>query len=172
MKNKLFTLLLIILLLPILNVHAEKVMVYIFTKEEDNISTATINYIKELKDSEIANYFNYKEYVMWDANWQENAYNRKLIDNVAKKFDDEILGAPYIVIGDSYHGKDFSDDYKAEIKNAITSAYLDDEYHDVVKETINEMAKKSKKDTIIISSIFVSIILIGGIFIILSRKEK
>ena len=172
MKKSLFYLLVFVLVLPILNVRAEKVMVYIFTKEDDTISASTVEYIKELKNSDIANFFNYKEYVIWDVNWQENRYNRMLADNVAKRFDDEITGAPYIVIGSSYHGKDFSDEYKSEIKNAITTAYLDNDYQDVVKETINEMQKKSKKDTVISITIFVGIGVIGCVFIILSRREK
>ena len=172
MNKKFFTFIIILLLFPFLNVHAKKVTVYVFTKQNESISTDTIKYFKQLKESDIRDYFDYKEYVIWDANWHESKYYRNLADKVAKKFDKEVLGAPIIVISDNYYLEEFYDDLKIEIRNEIIKAYEDKKYHDIVKEIEKNLLKKSKKDTIIIVSIGLGIILIIGIFIYLSRKKS
>ena len=45
------------------------VMVYIFNKEDESISASAIDYLKELKKSEIGKYFDYRVLTVWDKNW-------------------------------------------------------------------------------------------------------
>ena len=150
----------------------QKVTVYIFTKGDETISSSAIDFFKELKKTDYGEYFDYKNIEVWDANWKEDAYNRKIADKVAVHFNDTILGAPYIVIGSDYKLATFTDDYTDELKETIVKAYDNDKYQDVVEKVIKDIKLKQEKD--IISFIVISTVVIAGlaIFIILARKNN
>ena len=171
MRKIVIIILLMLIAIPSVYAKNEKVTVYVFTKANENISTSTIDYLQELKSSEIGDYFDYIEYQIWDSNWQENAYYRKLADKVAETFEDEILGAPYIVIGQNYKLAAFAEEYEAEIKNAIIEAYLDDDYYDIVEEIKTNIDDSKKYDIIAIIGIPLFLIAAIGILIYYSRKN-
>ena len=173
MKKVSFAILILLLLITIPSVYAknEKITVYVFTKGKEERSTSAIEYLKKLKDSEIGSYFNYIEYQVWNSSWKENSFYYNLAVEVAKSFDDELLGAPYIVIGNNYKLAAFSEEYEEEIKDEIIKAYLDKDYKDIVKEIEDKIEKSKKYDSVAIIGISILILGIVGALIIFSRKN-
>ena len=165
--------LLIVSLALIVNVNAKsKVKVYIFTQGEEEISSSAVDFFKELKDGEYGEYFDYKEIEVWTKNWEEDYDNRVLADKVASYFDDTIMGAPYIVIGNKYHLSTYTTEYQEEIIEAIEKAYNSKKYEDLIEKAKKEIKSERIKDAIAIITIpIISIALVGG-FIILARKNN
>lgn len=149
----------------------EKVMVHLFVKEEDTIAEELINYLNELKGSDIKNFFTYEVYPTWTSSWQENTYYVNIATEVAKKYKERLNGSPYLVVDKNFHLNEFSNDKKPEIKNAIINAYLDENYEDFVTNIINEYDNKHKYDTYIIIGMLLVILITPIVFIKLSQKK-
>ena len=147
----------------------EKITVYVFTKDSEAICDDTMDYLKSLQEDYS---FKIKEYVIWSSEWKEDAYNRKLADNIAKKFNETILGAPYIVIGDKYTFDEYTDELQDDIQRAIANEIENDKYVDLVNKTIKEMEKQKKIDKVITISLIIVIPTLIGTFIYLSRKSN
>ena len=150
---------------------SEKIKVYIFTKDDEPICENAIDYFDKLKE-EYDDYFVYEEFQVWDSNWKENAFNRELAENVAKKFNDEIIGAPYIVIGSNYRFDEYHEGLNDDIKEAIVSEYENDNYKDLVDNTVVELKEERSKE-----GVYTGAILIGGsaallIVIVLARRTQ
>ena len=157
----------------VLNVSAkEKVDVYIFTKEDEPISASTIEYFKNLKDSNLGEMFDYHEIVIWDKDWHQDEYNRNIADIVAASFEDEILGAPYIVIGNDYKLATYTENFNADIEKAITDAYDSDSYEDLIVKAKDEISHKKRNDLISFVVIVVATLSISTLFVIMARKEE
>ena len=109
----------------------EKVAIYIFRGDGCSHCHDAINYlfnnIKPYND-----YIEVKTYEVW-----KDANNKSLFDSVIQKFDKEKAGVPFIVIGDSYYFEGYADNGNDFIKTALDE-YQNNEYKDLVKETIEE----------------------------------
>jgi TRAP-type C4-dicarboxylate transport system substrate-binding protein len=166
--------LLIVSLALVVNVNAKnKVNVYIFTQEGEEISSSAVKFFKELKESDdYGELFNYKEIEVWSQNWDEDYNNRKLADKVASYFDEMIYGAPYIVIGNKYHLSTYTEEYQDEIIEAIEKASKSKKYEDLIEKAKKEIKKQRAKDAAAVITIpLVTIIVVGG-FIIIARKNN
>ncbi|MBQ6841404.1 MAG: hypothetical protein IJO63_04755 [Bacilli bacterium] len=149
----------------------EKIKVYVFNKAGEEISEKTMAYLKTLQDKH-SEHFDIEEIIVWDTNWREDKFNRKLADNVAKRFDETIIGAPYVVVGSNYTFDEYSEELNDEIEKSILAEYANEDYKDVVAEELKKLEKKQSKDEKIAITILVSIPVIVGGTIVLARKQS
>lgn len=170
--KKVLLILLLIIIIPLEVQAKQKVKVYIFTKENEEYSDAAVNYFKELKETELGEYFEYKVIEVWDEDWQEDSYKRKIADKVAGYFDNTLTGAPYIVISNKYNASSFDIDNTEDIELVIKEAYEKKQFNDLVKVAKDEIKEKQKKDTIAFVTITLVTIIITGSFIVLARKSN
>lgn len=164
-KLRFAVLFLILLMIPfVAKAESKKINVYIFRGEGCPHCEEALEFFDSLeKDEEYSKYYNLVKYEVWN-----NKDNAKLMEEVAKAYDEEASGVPYIIIGEkTYSGySSASDD---EIKEAIKAAYNDKEYKDIVKE-VKEGTFKSDKDSlpvvpiIIISVVAVAVIILLVVF--------
>lgn len=133
-----------------------EVKVYIFIKDDDNISNQTVEYFNKLKEKHLDS-FNVETIIVWDATWKENRFNRNLLNKVVAHFDDEVLGAPYIVVGDRFSFDEYSEELFDEYEKAILSEVDNDNYIDIVSQSINFVKHNNKINTIWATFILVSI---------------
>ena len=145
----------------------EKLTVYVFTKEKEPISQSVISYLQTLQERYE---FNYKEYIIWSEDWKEDKFNRDLADKVAEKFNEEIIGAPYIVIGSNYTFDEYEEAMNEEIANAIEEEIANNEYQDIVIESLKEVENQQKINNILTYVILLGLPLIVGSLIIISKK--
>ncbi|MBE6148914.1 MAG: hypothetical protein E7167_05485 [Firmicutes bacterium] len=150
---------------------SEKVTVYIFTKADEPICDKTIEYFKTLH-KEFNKYFEYEEYQVWDAQWKEDSFNRELAERVAQKFNDEIIGAPYIVIGSNYRFDEYSEELNDEIKDAILAEYDNENYSDLVKRTSIDLKDERSKEGIYTGAILIGVSTLLITIILLARKAN
>lgn len=170
--KKIFCLVLTVVMLHCVSVDAsEKIKVYIFTKADEPICEKTLDFFESLKE-DYGKYFEYEEYEIWDAHWKENAYYRELAENVAQKFNDEIIGAPYIVIGDKYSYDEYAESMNDELKAAILDQYENDAYTDVVKATDDKLKKEKSKESVYTGAILIGISVTSLTIILLARKSS
>lgn len=162
-------LLTILMRFPVVDAN-EKVKVYIFTKEKEKICENAIKYFKQLQQ-EYRDYFEYQVYEVWDSSWKENSFNRDLLDEVTKHFKDEVLGAPYIVIGDNYSFDEYSEEYHEEYKDAIKKEYENENYKDIVADAIIQIEKQKAKEQVYTIILLVGILASISLLIFLARKN-
>lgn len=158
-KTLLITLSLIILI-PFNVAAREKINVYLFKGATCEYCAAFLEYVDNL-DEEYKNYFNLVEYEVWN-----DATNNKNMKKVARYFNDNLKGVPYIVIGnkrlngfdETINGEEFKEDVK--------EAYYNDNYEDIVDKVLNTKSN----DTVFI--IVLGAVILGGIiFVILMSRE-
>lgn len=149
----------------------ERIKVYVFTKADEPICEKTLEYFETLY-KEYSEYFEYEEYEVWDNQWKEDSFNRELAEMVAKKFNDEIIGAPYIVIGSNYRFDEYSEDLNDEIKNAILEEYKNENYVDLVKNTTLELKDEKTKEGMYAGIILMGISASLIIVVTLARKAN
>lgn len=160
--------LLMLFILSCSNIYAKnKVMVYIFVKEEEPISNSAIEYITNLKEEYD---FEISKITVWNADWNEDAKHRKLADAIAKHFNKTVLGAPIIVVGNHYFDE-FNEDVAEKIKLAVEKECSNSKYEDVVDEIKKELIKDTKESNLW-SYIILGTIGLGVISLIaISRKS-
>jgi len=147
----------------------EKVTVYVFIKDKEEICENTITFLNEFKESSEID-FKVEKRVVWDENWKEDSVSRNLVDIIAAHFNKEVLGAPIIVVGDHYFDE-YSDKVAEEIKAAIIKENDNDNYKDVVKQ-LSVSAQEEKENNNLWSYIILGFSMIGIIvFIIISRQS-
>ena len=90
---------------------------------------------------EYGKYFKLVSYEVW-----YNSNNSKLFNEVAKKFDTDADGVPFIVIGDKYFaGYSSSDD--EQIKKAIMDLYNSNDRYDIMNH-LNDDEKKNNTPSV------------------------
>ena len=149
----------------------EKIKVYVFTKEDEEISGEAITYLESLQEK-YQDYFEIEEIQVWDSNWKEDSNKRELADSVAKHFKEEIIGAPYIVIGSNYTFDEYYEELNQEIEDAIISEYENSDYQDLVAPARLKLEDKWKKEEIYAVSILLGVALISSTVVILARKNS
>lgn len=165
-KIKLLIIAVLTVCLMPLNLNAaskEKINVYIFKGEGCGYCAAALQFFSSIED-EYGKYFELKEYEVWN-----DTNNATLMTNVAAQFGEEVGGVPYIIIGDkTFQG--YAESYDDQIISAITTAYNNDNYEDIVAAVAAGTAstlttdsksnkKESKSDTTTI--IIIAVALIG-----------
>ncbi len=158
-----------------------KVTIYVFRGSTCNHCEEALTYLNNHKN-EIDENVEIVTYEVWD-----NANNSRLQDTVATKLGVDIVGknygVPFIVIGNQYiSGYNGGSTFNKMMATA-TDYINDEEYQDVVSETVEELnikvksltlndlfSEPNKAVTIVIYSIFGAIILGFGAMIIFSRK--
>ena len=109
------------------------------------------------EDSNYSGKFNLVEYEVW-----YNDDNADLMEEVGDELDTTVTGVPFIVVGDQYF-EGYTTAIESSIKTAITDAYYDSDYEDVVRSVrfgskANEVKEKVEDDvTTAIEDIFDSI---------------
>ena len=93
-----------------------KVVIYLFRGEGCPHCTDAENWIESIKE-EYGNMFIVKDYETW-----YNSDNAEYMKKVAESRDEEVMGVPYIVIGDkSWNG--FTESYEDEMLSEIKRVY-------------------------------------------------
>jgi len=160
----------------------EKVSLYIFRGDECPHCQDAIRYlynnIKPYND-----YIEVKTYETW-----KNANNKTLFDDIIQKFGKEKSGVPFIVIGDSYYFEGYNSNGGDFIKVALDE-YKNDEYKDLVKETIEENKYENLKMTtlqeaateegiatennglFIMLGVFAAVIIGVGVFLVATKEN-
>ena len=147
----------------------DAVTVYIFTKGEDEISQKTVLFFKKLQNKYT---FEVVEYEVWNSEWKEDREKRKLADKVAETFGEEIIGAPYIVIGDNYTLDEYAESFNEELENALINELNNNKYVDVVEKIYNEIKKQNSVDKILAPLLMFLLPSIIGTIIFISRKSQ
>ena len=102
-----------------------KINVYIFQGETCSYCLKAITYFSSII-SEYGDYMNVYSYEVW-----KNADNAKLMEDVAKVFDETADGVPYIVIGNkTFVG--YSETMDTEIETQIKATYDSSDKYDVM----------------------------------------
>lgn len=109
----------------------KKVTVYIFRGEGCPHCESVIEFM-----TSIFNHYDYLEVKSLEIWYHED--NSLLARKVAEKFNVELTGVPFIVIGSEYQVSGFATSMEDELKEAIVSAYQNDAYQDVVEELIEQ----------------------------------
>ena len=160
----------------------EKVSIYIFRGDGCSHCHDAISYlynnINPYKD-----YIEVKTYEVW-----KDANNKTLFDSIIQKFGKEKSGVPFIVIGDAYYFEGYADNGNDFIKTALEE-YQNDEYKDIVKETIEENKYENLKMTTLkeaaieekiasegnglfaMLGVFAAVIIGVGIFLIVTKEN-
>jgi glutaredoxin len=160
----------------------EKVSIYIFRGDGCSHCHDAISYlynnINPYKD-----YIEVKTYEVW-----KDVHNKMLFDSVIQKFGKEKSGVPFIVIGDAYYFEGYADNGNDFIKTALEE-YQNDEYKDIVKETIEENKYENLKMTTLkeaaieekiasegnglfaMLGVFAAVIIGVGIFLIVTKEN-
>ena len=147
----------------------EKVKAYVFCKDDEEISSALIEYLEDLKEED--DYFDIVVYKVWDKDWNEDYNLLNVATSVADYFGQVLQGSPYLVIGNKYSLDTYTIKYDDEIEEALIDAYNDETYEDIVSKMYDKEQKRIKSSnlwTIGIVSVF-TIVFVG--IIILSRKN-
>lgn len=151
-----------------------KVNIYLFRGNGCSHCHEFLQYLETIID-EYGKYINVVTYEVW-----ENQDNAKLLEKVAEKFEEEVGGVPYIVIGEkTFSG--YSSSMNEEIENLIKEEYEKEDRYDVMKElgvdtTVSnkkvESAKdKSSSDIIIVVAACIIIVGIAS-FAVMARKQN
>lgn len=156
LKKLLFSLALL-LLVPFTVMAKDKINVYIFKGATCGYCAAAISYMNNL-DSEYKDYFNLVEYEVWN-----DTTNNKNMKKVASYFGDTVKGVPYIVIGDVRINEFAEETTGPKIKEAIKSAYYNEQYEDIVAKVIGD----GKNNSDIVFIIVLGVVIVGGIVFVL-----
>ena len=160
----------------------EKVSIYIFRGDGCSHCHDAISYlynnINPYKD-----YIEVKTYEVW-----KDVHNKTLFDSIIQKFGKEKSGVPFIVIGDAYYFEGYADNGNDFIKTALEE-YQNDEYKDIIKETIEENKYENLKMTTLkeaaieekiasegnglfaMLGVFAAVIIGVGIFLIVTKEN-
>jgi len=181
LKKLLFVLLIMFTLVPFgviaeeekqEKVEKEPVKLYIFHGSTCGYCKATFEWLDTIEE-EYGKYFDVVEYLVYDANWNADEYYLNLMETVADEVGETVEGVPYIVIGEkTFPG--YVADFDEDIKKAITDAYNDENYKDLVAEVENDIANEEEKpsyDGWIVAGIFIVILGGCGALVAFSRKK-
>lgn len=153
-KKLLFTLA-ILLLLPVSVFAKEKINVYIFKGETCGFCARALAFFNGL-DDEYKSYFNLVEKEVWN-----DQNNSNLMQKVAKHFNFEVKGVPFIVIGDKYFDG-YVNTYDDDIKKTIKEKYNDSNYQDIVAAIMNGDEIKETNSTAF--TIIIILAVVAGVF--------
>jgi len=150
----------------------EKIKVYVFSKTGCPYCESAKSFLTSIEE-EYGKYFDVVEYLVYDANWNADEYYLNLMETVADEVGETVEGVPYIVIGEkTFPG--YVADFDEDIKKAITDAYNDENYKDLVAEVENDIANEEEKpsyDGWIVAGIFIVILGGCGALVAFSRKK-
>ena len=158
----------IILLFPFVAGAKEKVNVYIFRGEGCPHCEEALEFFDTLgQDEEYKDLYKLVTYEVW---YDEN--NSKLMSDVADALGEQASGVPYIVIGTkTFSG--YAASYDDKIKDAIKTAYEDDDYKDVVKQVKKGTYTPEKyKFPIVPVAIVAGIVVLAVIGMVIFTSEK
>ena len=158
----------IILLFPFVAGAKEKVNVYIFRGEGCPHCEEALEFFDTLEqDEEYKDLYKLVTYEVW---YDEN--NSKLMQDVADALGEQASGVPYIVIGSrTFSG--YTSSYDDKIKDAIKTAYEDDDYKDVVKQVKKGTYTPEKyKFPIVPVAIVAGVVVLAVIGMVIFTSEK
>jgi len=136
---------------PTYKENEEKINIYIFRGDGCSYCHSLLTYLESIVD-EYGQYFNVISFEVWN-----NSDNSKLMDEVAKYFEDTKIGVPYTIIGDkSFIG--YASSMNNEIIDAIMKLYESKDRFDVF-EHIGEDSVKTSSDTS--NGTMITIIVVG-----------
>ena len=158
----------IILLFPFVASAKEKVNVYIFRGEGCPHCEEALEFFDTLSaDEEYKDLYKLVTYEVW---YDET--NSKLMSDVADALGDEVSGVPYIVIGTKTFAG-YAASYDDKIKDAIKTAYEDEEYKDVVKQVKSGKYTPEKyKFPIVPVAIVAGVVVLAVIGMVIFTSEK
>ncbi|MBR4830460.1 MAG: hypothetical protein IKZ96_01670 [Bacilli bacterium] len=158
----------IILLFPFVASAKDKVNVYIFRGEGCPHCEEALEFFDNLSnDDEYKDLYKLVTYEVW---YDEN--NSKLMSDVADALGDQVSGVPYIVIGTKTFAG-YAAAYDDKIKDAIKTAYEDDEYKDVVKQVKGGKYTPEKyKFPIVPVAIVAGVVVLAVIGMVIFTSEK
>lgn len=158
----------IILLFPFVASAKEKVNVYIFRGEGCPHCEEALEFFDTLStDEEYKDLYKLVTYEVW---YDET--NSKLMSDVADALGDEVSGVPYIVIGTKTFAG-YAASYDDRIKEAIKTAYEDEEYKDVVKQVKSGKYTPEKyKFPIVPVAIVAGVVVLAVIGMVIFTSEK
>lgn len=152
-----------------------KVNIYLFRGNGCSHCHEFLQFLESIID-DYGKYFNVITYEVWN-----DADNGALMEEVAKKFEEEASGVPYIVIGEkTFSG--YSSTMNEEIIDLLKEEYEKEEKYDVMKELkvdttvsnekIENTIKSSSSSDVIV--LIIGIVVIGGIilFAVMARKQN
>lgn len=168
---KLFIVLLMALAFLPMGVFAKedkKVNLYLFRGEGCPHCQEAEEFFDSIKD-EYGKYYNLVDYEVW-----YNEDNAKLMEKVAKYFDQEVSGVPYIIIG-SKTWSGYTSEYDKEIKAEIKSEYAKtvSDRTDVIKEVKNNKTNSKKSSgSDVVALIIIVIVVCGAIFGVIKLRKQ
>jgi len=158
----------IILLFPFVASAKEKVNVYIFRGEGCPHCEEALEFFDTLSaDEEYKDLYKLVTYEVW---YDET--NSKLMSDVADALGDQVSGVPYIVIGTKTFAG-YAASYDDKIKDAIKTAYEDEDYKDVVKQVKSGKYTPEKyKFPIVPVAIVAGVVVLAVIGMVIFTSEK
>ena len=158
----------IILLFPFVASAKEKVNVYMFRGEGCPHCEEALEFFDTLSaDEEYKDLYKLVTYEVW---YDET--NSKLMSDVADALGDQVSGVPYIVIGTKTFAG-YAASYDDKIKEAIKTAYDDEEYKDVVKQVKSgKYVPEKYKFPIVPVAIVAGVVVLAVIGMVIFTSEK
>ena len=155
----------LLMLVPVVKVHAEKdpAKIYIFYGEGCGYCKGAMEYFDSLQD-EYGYMFDLQKLEVW--NDQEN---QNILQKVAAAFDEDVGGVPYIVIGEkTFAGYDLSGAFDEDILNAIKDLYNSEERYDVMDKLD---IKEEKKSNVLLYVILVVVVLLEVALLVFAKRN-
>ena len=158
----------IILLFPFVASAKEKVNVYMFRGEGCPHCEEALEFFDTLSaDEEYKDLYKLVTYEVW---YDET--NSKLMSDVADALGEQVSGVPYIVIGTKTFAG-YAAAYDDKIKDAIKTAYEDEEYKDVVKQVkTGKYTPEKYKFPIVPVAIVAGVVVLAVIGMVIFTSEK
>lgn len=155
----------LLMLVPVVKVHAEKdpAKIYIFYGEGCGYCKGAMEYFDSLEE-EYGYMFDLEKLEVWN-----DEENQKILQKVAESFDEEVGGVPYIVIGEkTFAGYDLNGAFDEDILNAIKDLYNSEERYDVMGELD---IKKTKNSNTLLYVILVVVVLLEVALLVFAKQN-
>lgn len=149
----------------------DQITIYMFRGNNCTYCRNFLEYLNSLTE-EYGKYFKLVSYEIWS-----NQNNAILYSNVAEFLDKDNSGVPFIVIGDKVF-QGYSEEYNADILQAIKELYSSKNRYDVFKAMENEEKAKYREQFLkfaifsVISSIIITLVATIGIIKYENNKNK
>lgn len=158
----------IVLLFPFVASAKEKVNVYIFRGEGCPHCEEALEFFDTLgEDEEYKELYNLKTFEVW---YDEE--NSNLMSDVADALGEQVSGVPFIVIGTKTFAG-YASSMDDQIKDAIKTAYEDDDYKDVVEQVQKGTYTPEKyKFPIVPVAIVAGVVVLAVIGMVIFTSEK
>ena len=169
--KKVLTLIIMLLVLSPMMVFAKedkKVTVYVFYGETCPHCHEFFKFLDSI-EKEYGKYYQVKKIETWN-----DSINKEMMFEIAEsievEYNKEDMGVPYIVINDqTFIG--YAPVYNSEIKDAIKSAYEDDNYTDRVINIYNKYEQRRKNENFIYYSAIIGLVLITCVAVYIKEKK-